>query len=202
MIEQARQGATRLALWGAVAVSWIAALALAEAPAKAAVPPGGLTATEYEAEAPPPEAEVRTGTGESEIARLVGGRAIAPAGAPPAVRAVIAAANRIRTKPYLWGGGHGRWWDRGYDCSGAVSFALHAGRLLTTPLTSGSMAGWGAAGAGRWITIYTNAGHVYMVVAGLRWDTAGDEGETGPRWHADTAAAAAGPFVVRHPAGY
>ncbi len=116
-------------------------------------------------------------------ARLVGTRAIAPANAPAAVKRVIAAANRIRTTPYIWGGGHGRWQDSGYDCSGAVSYALHGGKLLTSPLTSGSFESFGEAGAGRWITIYANASHAYMVVAGLRFDTAGDVSETGPRWH-------------------
>ncbi len=77
---------------------------------------------------------------------LVNGRAIAPIDAPPAVKKVIAAANKIRTKPYICGGGHGRWWDRGYDCSGAVSFALHGGKLLTSPMPSGPMESWGEAG--------------------------------------------------------
>lgn len=147
--------------------------------------------------------ELETGeTGPAGKARLVGTRAVAPANAPVAVKRVIAAANRIRTLPYIWGGGHGRWQDAGYDCSGAVSYALHGGRLLTTPLTSGSFETWGEAGAGRWITIYANAGHAYMVIAGLRFDTAGDTRGTGPRWHPTLAAAASGRFVVRHPVGY
>jgi hypothetical protein len=135
-------------------------------------------------------------------ATLVNGRAIAPAGAPPAVRRVIAAANKIRTRPYIWGGGHGQWWDRGYDCSGAVSFALHGAKLMSAPLTSGSMETFGSPGPGRWITIYANASHAYAVIAGLRWDTAGDESGTGPRWHESTLAAAGGTFVARHPTGY
>jgi hypothetical protein len=166
---------------------------------------GGLSAYEYEP-AEPTEAEEAEPEEEATVAgaraRLVAGRAIAPASAPPAVKAVIAAANRIRTTPYIWGGGHGRWWDRGYDCSGAVSFALHGGRLMASPLTSGSMTTWGAPGRGRWITIYANAGHAYAVIAGLRWDTAGDENESGPRWHESLAAAAGGRFVARHPVGY
>jgi hypothetical protein len=171
---------------------------------------GGLTAYEYEAPEPVPtepsegESEgVVPPTGEAGRATLYNGRAIAPANAPTAVRQVIAAANQIRLKPYIWGGGHGRWWDRGYDCSGAVSFALHGGRLMASPLASGSMAAWGAPGRGRWITIYANAGHAYMVVAGLRFDTAGNEsGESGPRWHETLGAAAGGRFVARHPIGY
>lgn len=171
---------------------------------------GGLTAYESEAieTAPtePPEAATEEGvvpTGEAGRATLYNGRAIAPANAPTAVKQVIAAANKIRFKPYLWGGGHGRWWDRGYDCSGALSFALHGGRLMARPLASGPMMTWGAPGRGRWITIYANAGHAYMVVAGLRFDTAGNEGgESGPRWHESLAAAAGGRFVARHPVGY
>jgi cell wall-associated NlpC family hydrolase len=168
---------------------------------------GGLTAYEYEPAEPTPTEpteteEAPTTTGEAGSAMLLGGRAVAPMNAPTAVRQVIAAANKIRTTPYIWGGGHGRWWDRGYDCSGAVSFALHGGRLMSMPLTSGSMESWGAPGRGRWITIYANAGHAYAVIAGLRWDTAGDENESGPRWHEGLAAAAGGSFVARHPIGY
>jgi hypothetical protein len=167
---------------------------------------GGLAAYEYEPTEPTPteptEGESEETTGEAGRAMLVNGRAIAPANAPTAVRQVIAAANKIRLTPYIWGGGHGRWWDRGYDCSGAVSFALHGGRLMSLPLTSGSMTAWGAPGRGRWITIYANASHAYAVIAGLRWDTAGDEDESGPRWHESLLAAAGGRFVARHPIGY
>ena len=93
---------------------------------------------------------------------------------------MIAAANRIRTKPYVWGGGHGRWWDRGYDCSGSVSYALHGGEFLESPLPSGPMENWGMAGEGRWITVYANAGHAYAVIAGYRWDTSGDSAANRP----------------------
>ena len=139
-------------------------------------------------------------TAPTGAAALVRGRAIAPVDAPPAVKQVIAAANKIRTKPYIWGGGHGRWWDRGYDCSGAVSYALRGGEFLDSPLPSGPMERWGSAGAGRWITVYANAGHAYAVIAGLRWDTSGNTSGTGPRWHADMANSAG--FVARHPPGY
>lgn len=133
-------------------------------------------------------------------ATLVGERAVAPASAPAVVKQVIAAANRIRATPYVWGGGHARWWDKGYDCSGSVSYALHGGKLLEAPLVSGSFMTWGEPGPGRWITIYANQAHVYMVVAGLRWDTGGDPtGVTGPRWHAEPPYPKG--FVVRHPAG-
>jgi hypothetical protein len=126
---------------------------------------------------------------------------IPPKSAPKRVKAVIMAANRIRTKPYVWGGGHGRWWDKGYDCSGAVSFALRGGRFLSSPMPSGSFTSWGSAGAGRWITIYTNPGHIYAVIAGYRWDTSGNsDGKTGPSWHEDVRAGSG--FVARHPAGF
>jgi hypothetical protein len=189
-------------------------LALVATPSASAkkVVQGGISSSGLESEIPEStegETPVGTETGEVEPefgtapkARLVRGRAIAPANAPAVVKRVIAAANHIRTRPYIWGGGHGRWQDAGYDCSGAVSYALHGGRLLTTPLTSGSFESWGEAGPGRWITVYANAAHAYMVVAGLRFDTAGDTSGTGPRWHPSTAAAASGRFVVRHPVGY
>ncbi|MBA3867085.1 MAG: C40 family peptidase [Solirubrobacterales bacterium] len=182
------------------ATALVAAMPGARAWASSA--PGGISSREYEPEVP---AEVPTETAPVGVpgkATLVNGRAIPPAGAPAAVRKVIAAANKIRAKPYIWGGGHGRWWDAGYDCSGAVSFALHGGRLLETPMPSGPMESWGLPGAGHWITVYANAGHAYAVIAGLRWDTAGDTSGTGPRWHEGTAAAAAGRFIARHPEGY
>jgi hypothetical protein len=128
------------------------------------------------------------------------GLASAPRSAPPAVKAAIAAANSIATTPYVWGGGHGSWYSYGYDCSGAVSFALYGAGLLDTPLTSGALESYGEPGPGRWITIYANATHTYMVVAGLRWDTVGDESGTGPRWHAEPPYPEG--FVVRHPVGY
>src|SRR6201996_4724512 len=195
------------------ALAAVAAMLLVAAPAASAKAlPGGVSPRSgLAAELPEsPETEVpgtETGEIEGELgtapkARLVGSRAIAPADAPAAVKRVIAAANHIRTTPYIWGGGHGRWQDSGYDCSGAVSYALHGGKLLTSPLTSGSFETFGEAGAGRWITIYANAAHAYMVVAGLRFDTAGDVNETGPRWHPTVTAAAGGRFVARHPIGY
>jgi hypothetical protein len=160
-----------------------------------ATTPGGLTSTT-------PETEEATEVGPPGKATLVNGRAIPPANAPAAVRQVIAAANKIRTKPYIYGGGHARFWDSGYDCSGSVSFALHGGGFLSSPLPSGPMESWGSAGKGRWITVYANSGHAYAVIAGLRWDTAGNTSGTGPRWHKSTRAAASGPFIARHPAGY
>jgi hypothetical protein len=115
---------------------------------------------------------------------LPNGDAAAPASAPPRVHRAIEFANRINHKPYKWGGGHGKWKDKGYDCSGAVSYMLHGAgrRILKAPLASGGLAGWGEAGRGEWITVYANGGHAYAVVAGLRWDTSGGKG---PRWHED-----------------
>ncbi|HEX4669342.1 MAG TPA: lytic murein transglycosylase [Solirubrobacterales bacterium] len=128
------------------------------------------------------------------------GLASAPRGAPPAVKAAIAAANSISTTPYVWGGGHGSWYSYGYDCSGAVSFALYGAGLLDTPLTSGALESYGEPGPGRWITIYASATHTYAVIAGLRWDTVGDAEGTGPRWHLEPPYPEG--FVVRHPTGY
>jgi cell wall-associated NlpC family hydrolase len=212
------KGAARRSLIAALSISALfaalAATLLVAAPAASAkkVLPGGVSARAgLEAEIPEsteeaPE-EIETGETEYETipgakARMIGSRAVAPANSPTIVKQVIAAANRIRTTPYIWGGGHGSFVSSGYDCSGAVSYALHGGRLLTSPLTSGSLEAFGEAGPGRWITIYANASHVYMVVAGLRFDTAGDVSESGPRWHPTTAAAASGRFIVRHPVGY
>jgi hypothetical protein len=148
-------------------------------------------------------AELEPGSGEEEApvstAALVNGRAIAPLDAPPAVKKVIAAANKIRAKPYVWGGGHGRWWDSGYDCSGAVSFALHGGKLLESPLPSGPMMTWEKPGLGRWITVFANSGHAYAVIAGLRWDTS-MTGGNGPRWSEEMRSSRG--FAARHPNGY
>ncbi len=126
------------------------------------------------------------------------GLAIPPADAPQEVKDVIEAANRIAHKPYRYGGGHGKWEDSGYDCSGSVSYALHGGDLLDSPMPSGSFTSWGEAGKGEWITIYTHGGHIYMVVAGLRFDTSG-RGETGSRWQ--KAMRSPSGFTVRHPKG-
>jgi hypothetical protein len=125
---------------------------------------------------------------------------IPPQSAPARIKSVVAAANKIRLKPYIWGGGHGRWWDAGYDCSGSVSYALHGGKFLESPLPSGPMEDWGLEGEGRWITVYANAGHAYAVIAGVRWDTSGDSSGTGPRWHEDLRDNVG--YVARHPAGY
>ncbi|MET0557261.1 MAG: hypothetical protein ABW065_01125 [Solirubrobacterales bacterium] len=116
------------------------------------------------------------------------------------MREVIAAANQINGRPYIWGGGHLSFFSRGYDCSGAVGYALHGADLLSTTMVSGQLAYWGAGGVGRWITVYANAHHVYMEVAGLRYDTRDDPpGVSGPRWH--TVHVDPRKFTARHPAG-
>jgi cell wall-associated NlpC family hydrolase len=129
---------------------------------------------------------------------LPDGTAQAPDNAPEVVKRVILAANQIAKFPYKWGGGHGAWRDTGYDCSGSVSFALAGAGLLDRPLTSGLLATYGAPGPGRWITIYANTGHVFMVVAGLRFDTSG-QGRAGTRWQEDVRTT--GGFAVRHVPG-
>ncbi len=124
--------------------------------------------------------------------------ASAPASAPSAVQEVISAGNSIATTPYIWGGGHGSFESEGYDCSGAVSFALHGGGFLESPLDSTGLETWGEPGPGQWITVYANAEHAWMVVAGIAFDTVGGPG---PRWHDPWVDSPEG-FVARHPAGY
>ena len=155
---------------------------------------GGAT---FEPPPPPPEE-----------ATLVDGRVIAPASAPRRVKRVIEAANRLVEKPYIYGGGHKRFsslLDRGYDCSGAVSYALYGGRFLRSPLPSGDLMGWGEEGPGDWITVYAHGGHAYLVVAGLRFDTSMRDADapgpsSGPRWSRTLRESDA--FVARHPLGY
>lgn len=131
------------------------------------------------------------------------GEAVPPPGAPSVVKRVIAAANEIDTRPYVWGGGHASFVAKGYDCSGAVSYALHGAGLLAYTQVSSQLAHYGDPGPGKWITIYANAEHVFMVVAGLRFDTRNDpEGVSGPRWKMAAPESQILPkFAVRHPAG-
>jgi peptidoglycan hydrolase-like protein with peptidoglycan-binding domain len=129
------------------------------------------------------------------------GLAVAPVNAPPVVKEVIAAANVIATLPYIYGGGHGTWTDTGYDCSGSTSFALHGAGLLSAPEDSGELESYGEPGPGAWITLYANAGHVYMNVAGLWFDTAAQSTSNGnDRWSATRISPTSG-FIVRHPGG-
>lgn len=133
-------------------------------------------------------------------AKLRNGKAIAPASAPERVKKVIAWANKIRNKPYRYGGGHGSFEDTGYDCSGAVSYALRGGKFLSSPLDSRSFASWGKRGEGKWITVYTNPSHAYLVVAGLRFDTSMTPGD-GPGW-SKSLRSTRGSFAARSPKGY
>jgi hypothetical protein len=132
-----------------------------------------------------------------------GGLASVPPAAPARVAAIINAANSVARKPYVYGGGHGRladetFVDSAYDCSGSVSFALAAAGLVDSPMDSSALARFGKAGRGRWVTIYANAGHAFMTVAGLRFDTSGRDA-SGSRWQADSRSVAG--FTVRHPVG-
>jgi hypothetical protein len=144
-----------------------------------------------------------------EKAKLVNGRLIAPASAPRRVVRAITAANRIVEKPYIYGGGHQLYrrgkLASGYDCSGAVSYALYGGRFLRSPLPSGAMMSWGREGPGRWITVYAHGGHAYVVIAGFRFDTSMHDADapgpsTGPRWSRTLRRSSE--FVARHPARY
>jgi peptidoglycan hydrolase CwlO-like protein len=134
-------------------------------------------------------------------AALVDGEAIPPANAPLAVRAVIEAANQINDRPYVWGGGHGSFESSGYDCSGAISYALHGGGLLSSPLDSSGFQVYGSPGGGSWITVFANSGHAWAMIAGLRWDTGGPGGGNGPRWSTIMRSDASS-YVARHPDGY
>jgi cell wall-associated NlpC family hydrolase len=147
---------------------------------------------------PPPAGTAPVDPGPPALATLLAdGTASPPAGAPAEIAAVIAAGNRIASTPYRWGGGHARWEDSGYDCSGSVGYALHGGGLLAATSDSTGLMSYGEAGPGRWITIYANRDHVYMVVAGLRYDTSGADPS---RWQSDIRAADG--FTIRHPAGF
>jgi cell wall-associated NlpC family hydrolase len=170
----------RLVLAGTTTLCVFAIAVPAAAQTGGSGPPGSTTTTTPTTTpapvGPPGKAKIRKD-----------GTAVAPADAPVQIQAAIAAANAIHTLPYVWGGGHRTFYDRGYDCSGAVSYVLHAAGLLASPMTSGGLASsWGMPGKGRWITVYGNASHAYMVIAGKRFDTSsgGDRWNqgSGPRW--------------------
>ena len=134
-------------------------------------------------------------------AHMDGSKAVAPKSAPDVVKDMIRAGNKIRHKKYKWGGGHGDWTDKGYDCSGAVSFVLHKAGILDYPLDSGGFMKWGSKRRGRWVSIFANKEHVYMVIAGLRWDTSyiTDGDKSGPGW--STYMRESKGFTARHPQG-
>jgi cell wall-associated NlpC family hydrolase len=164
-----RHLSTTIAAVVTTAVAMLLALALLPAPAEAA---GGISANSRE-DAKPKKAKLKKN-----------GKAIPPANAPKRIKKAIRAGNRIRKKPYKWGGGHGRWNDNGYDCSGAVSYVLRGANMLKRPRASGGFMRWRKPGRGKWITVYAHGGHAFIVVAGLRFDTSGTGGK-GPRWHKD-----------------
>jgi hypothetical protein len=186
-----------------VLAACLAVLAVAPAGASAQATTSGGGGAAY---VPPPPPGQR--------AKIVDGVAIPPAAAPDRIKKVFAAANRIVKKPYVYGGGHKPYsqiWrklDRGYDCSGTVSHALYGGKFLKSPLDSGSFMSWGEPGAGQWVTVYTNPGHAYVVIAGLRLDTSTggratfDETRSGdgPRWRKYNRSPRG--FSARHPSGF
>jgi hypothetical protein len=156
---------------------------------------------------PPPPAPGSGGQGGTPIttpaakAQLSpdGRVAIPPDGAPEQVKNAIYAANQITNKPYRYGGGHRSFRDSGYDCSGSVSYALRGGKFVKRPLHSRAFMSWAEPGVGQWVTVYTNPGHAYVTLAGLRFDTSGP-GERGPRWRKSARSARA--YSARHPEGF
>lgn len=179
----------RAATWGATLA--IMALAVTIGAEGALAASGGVG----------PNGDRKERTTPGKRAKLRNGLATVPAGAPKPVKRAIRAANRIvKGKPYCYGGGHRRWNDRCYDCSGTVSYALgkKGARLIKRPMPSGAFRSWGKRGRGRWITVYANGGHMYAVIAGLRLDTSQTPGN-GPGWSAKKLHQRG--FAVRHPRG-
>jgi cell wall-associated NlpC family hydrolase len=173
------------------------AVGTAASAAPAPVAASGVTEVTETAATPQPELLV-----PGSIARYVGGYAAAPMNAPPAVQQVIWTANEIIGLPYIFGGGHASFSSPGYDCSGTVSFALHGGNLLSTPMDSSELEAWGSHGAGRWIAVFGDPEHAYMDIAGLRLDTsAADDpsNQQGPRWRPLRPGNSG--YTVRHPLG-
>jgi hypothetical protein len=146
---------------------------------------------------PPPLPKPSQDDAVTQAEVLDNGVALPPLESPPEIRAIIEAGNTIARTPYKWGGGHGKWQDTGYDCSGSVSYALAAAGLLAGPLASGPLMKWGRPGKGKWLTIYSNPGHVFMIVAGVRFDTsAANRGKTGSRFTNEMRPT--GGYVARH----
>jgi hypothetical protein len=188
-------------------VVFMLCLCVAPAGALASAPTGGASYAPPPPPPPPPNpSAVVPGPLPSvpgtQAVLLPDGTAAAPQGAPLQVQAAVWAANTIQKLPYRYGGGHASFVSRGYDCSGTVSFALKAAGLLKRPLDSGRFMRYGARGPGQWFTVYTNPGHAYVVIAGLRLDTssAGAAGGKGPRWRAKGRPVAG--YTVRHPRGF
>src|SRR2546423_7050656 len=173
-------------------IATLLSLVALAAPSAATAATGGIAP--YSGGVTPPV----TPAGPPGVARLVRGVAYAPPDAPQAVVRAIRAGNKLQSKPYRYGGGHASFADTAYDCSGTVSFVLHGAGLLQAPLASGGLMTWGRAHRGRWITVYSNPGHAYMLIAGLRLDTSGTGGR-GPRWQ--TVQRDPAGFLARHPPG-
>jgi hypothetical protein len=153
---------------------------------------------------PTPALPVARPTVPGMTGKIMHGLAYAPADAPLQVQEVIWAGDRIRFKPYVYAGGHAKWNDVGYDCSGTVSYVLHAAGLLKTSMDSSDFETWGRGGAGQWITVYTNPGHAFIEIAGIRLDTSAEQDPnpppgTGPRWRPVMTSTAG--FMARHPTG-
>lgn len=154
----------------------------------------------------PTEARYTSATPPTSGPTVPGNRAIvrrgvayAPENAPEAVKRAIWAANFLRNKPYVWGGGHGSFYEDGYDCSGSISFLLRHAGALRSPASSSELTRYGRRGRGRWITVHARHGHVFATVAGLRLDTTGPRGNEGPRWRDDSRPAFG--YTARHPEG-
>jgi hypothetical protein len=137
---------------------------------------------------------------DGRTALLKDGLAYAPKKAPEAVKRAIAAGNQLQSMPYKWGGGHRNLDDSGYDCSGSVSYVLREAGLMEGCIASKEFFNYGKKGEGKWISVYIRNGHVFMTVAGLRLDTGGSRGSSGPRWKPETRQSKG--HVVRHPSGY
>lgn len=177
-----------------ITAAFLAGGAMGQARAEAP-PSGGVPYQEEETEPP--------STGARKARILKSGKATIPDGAPQRIQDLIKAGNEIVGKPYVYGGGHSSFNSRGYDCSGTVSYALKGGRFLSSPLPSGPLMSWGKKGKGEWVTVYANAGHAYLQVAGIRLDTsaAGDpRGGKGPRWRKLLRSSSG--YVARHPKGF
>jgi len=175
---------------GGVAIGGPEAMPPASAGNNGYIPTPAAEREEYMAQTHP------GGLPEENAALLLGDSAIAPFTAPEQIQDAISAANQLTDQPYVWGGGHASFRSKGYDCSGAVSYALAGAGLLGAPATSGQLMSWGKPGKGEWLTVYANPGHVYAVIAGLRWDTVGLASGEGPRWH--PADAYPSGYTVRH----
>ena len=201
----------------------VAALVLSAAPAAAAAGGGASAAAPAGTSPAPPAPTANTSSGGvgmapgpvpistaahpmvcGSVAKIIKGVAYAPSYAPLQVQQAIWAGDQIRRKPYIYGGGHGSFIDSGYDCSGSVSYVLHAAGLLKTPFDSTDFMSWGKHGVGRWITVYTNPGHAFIEIAGIRFDTSAEADPnpppgTGPRWRPLYPNPPG--FMARHPAG-